>query len=226
MGKRNEKLNNEVYTAVKEDIINGKYPGGSFITEADLCQQFGVSRTPVREALLRLSNDRILNLIPNRGALVPHITLNDIIELYQLRIANDGMAAYLSNERQTPELLHALESSVAREEALFHVEEPNAQDISREDFVFHQLLVNSCGNRRLIETINLVQNEMSRIVRISADQYAFDTLGNSLQFHKKILDTFYKNDCRGARTATEDHWKAAQDGYIKRSLSGILSSRL
>ena len=98
MAKRNAKLNDEVYYTVRNDIISGKYPGGTFITETDLCQQFGVSRTPVREALIRLSNERVIQLLPNRGALVPHITLNDIIELYQLRIANDGMAAYLSTE--------------------------------------------------------------------------------------------------------------------------------
>ncbi len=223
MAKRNTKLNDEVYLAVREDVINGKYLGGTFLTEADLCAQFGISRTPVREALIRLANERILELIPNRGALVPHVTLTDIIELYQLRIANDGMAAYLSNERQTPELLRAMEASVAREEELLRQENANPQEISEEDARFHDLLVNGCGNKRLVETITLLQNQMSRIMRVSADQHALDTLTNSLSLHKQILQAFRDRDCHKGRSLTEDHWKAAQDGYIQRSLGGYLS---
>lgn len=226
MAKRNTKLNDEVYYTVRDDIISGKYPGGTFITEADLCQQFGVSRTPVREALIRLSNERVIKLLPNRGALVPHITLNDIIELYQLRIANDGMAAYLSNERQTPELLQALEASVQRETALLNASPADTQAISREDFVFHDLLVKGCGNQRLIDTITLLQNEMERVVHISADRHAVDTLTTSLAHHKNIVAAFREQDCQKARSITEDHWKDAQDGYIQRSLSGYLSTLL
>lgn len=225
MAKRNAKLNNAVYTTVKNDVIDGKYPGGTFITEADLCAQFGVSRTPVREALIRLSNERIIELIPNRGALVPHISLSDIIELYQLRIANDGMAAYLSNERQTPELLKSMEESISREEQLL-ADGEFPQAISREDFVFHDLLVKGCGNQRLIDTITLLQNEMDRIVRISADQYAIDTLTVSLDYHRQILQAFRSGDRHKGRSLVEDHWKAAQDGYIKRSLGGYLSTLL
>lgn len=227
MAKRNAKLNDEVYYTVRNDIISGKYPGGTFITETDLCQQFGVSRTPVREALIRLSNERVIQLLPNRGALVPHITLNDIIELYQLRIANDGMAAYLSTERQTPELVQALEASVQRECELLAETPADAQAVSQEDFVFHELLVNGCGNQRLIDTINLVQNEMARIIRLAADQRAtLDTLPVSIGYHKQVIAAFHENDCAKARKAIEDHWRDMQDGYIRRSLAGTLPFRL
>lgn len=223
MAKRNTKLNNAVYYTVREDVIAGKYPGGTFITEAELCERFNVSRTPVREALIRLANERIIELIPNKGALVPHVTISDIIELCQLRIANDGMAAYLSNERQTPALLRALEESVEREERMLLTEGMDPRDISAEDFVFHDLIVKNCGNKRLIDTCALIQSEMDRIVRLSADEHAPRTLNISVQYHRMVVEAFHERDCHKSRKAIEDHWKAMEKGYIQRSLQGILS---
>ena len=86
---------NQIYRTVRDDIIHGIYPGGTFITEAALCEQFTVSRTPIREALIRLAQDRFVELIPNKGAIVPYVTINDIVEVYQLRMVNDGLAAAL-----------------------------------------------------------------------------------------------------------------------------------
>lgn len=222
MAKRTSKSNknNEIYYTIRNDIINGRYPGGTFLVEGELCEEFGVSRTPVREALIRLENDQFIKLIPNRGAYVPHVTLNDIIELYQLRKANDGLAAWLSVERQTPDLVEALEHSVEREAALIAQGGSDPQEVSREDFVFHDLLVSRCGNRRLIDIIDLIQNQMKRIVVLSADQYAFETLTVSLDYHRKIVEAFHENDCAKAKAAIEDHWIAMIEGYISRDLQG------
>ena len=226
MGKR-KKLNADVYFTVREDIIHGKYPGGSFITEADLCERFNVSRTPVREALILLANERILKLIPNKGAVVPHITISDIIELCQLRIACDGMAAYLSCERQTPEVLRSMDESVTREERFLQTPGTNPQLISSEDFHFHNLLVKNSKNERLIQTSALIQSEMDRFIYLAADVNAPQTtLPISLEYHKLILDAFREQDSHRARKLTEDHWKAMEKGYIDRSLSGLLPPSL
>ena len=71
MAKQSNDANksNQIYFTVRDEIIDGKYPGGTFLIENELCKQFAVSRTPVREALIRLAQDRFVNLIPNRGAM-------------------------------------------------------------------------------------------------------------------------------------------------------------
>lgn len=73
MAKRTSKSNknNEIYYTIRNDIINGRYPGGTFLVEGELCEEFGVSRTPVREALIRLENDQFIKLIPNRVPMCP-----------------------------------------------------------------------------------------------------------------------------------------------------------
>ena len=227
MAKKGTRINknNEIYYTLRDDIIHGKYPGGTFLVESDLCEQFSVSRTPIREALIRLENDQFIRLIPNRGAYVPHITINDIVELYQLRKVNDGLAAYLSVERQTPKLVAALEQSVAREEALIQAGDDRAAT-SAEDFNFHDLLRAQCGNRRLITVIDQIQNQMKRATTLSIDQYAFETLTISLEFHKTILAAFHEADCAKARQAIENHWTAMIEGFIRRDLQGRLPAIL
>ena len=217
--------NSEIYYTLRDDIIHGKYLGGTFLVEGDLCEQFSVSRTPVREALIRLENDQFIKLIPNRGAYIPHITISDIVELYQLRKVNDGLAAYLSVERQTPKLVTALEQSVARQDALVRAG-TDPQATSEEDFVFHDLLVSQCGNQRLITIIHQIENQMKRATTLSVDQYAFETLTISLEYHKTIVTAFHENDCAKARQAIENHWTAMIEGFIRRDLQGRLPSIL
>ena len=135
---------NQIYCTVREDIVSGKYPGGTFLTENDLCDQFSVSRTPVREALIRLSQDRFVELIPNRGAVVPHVTITDIIDILQIRTVNEGLAAALIANSHTDLVLKKLEESIVREERLLSSEHAYSLVISREDFVFHHQLASFC----------------------------------------------------------------------------------
>jgi len=213
----------QIYHTVREDIIKGKYPGGTFIIENDLCQQFSVSRTPIREALIRLAQDRFVELIPNRGAVVPHITIGDIMEIYQLRAVNDGLAASLIARSHSDELVKDLEASVLREEALLAQEDSSAIDISTEDFVFHSLIDTNCNNRRLMEILELIDNQMHRFARAAAmDNRSKETLRRSVSFHRRTLEAIRACDADAARSCLESHWQDMLNGYIQRSLEGGL----
>lgn len=216
---------NQIYYTVREEIISGKYPGGTFLIENDLCEQFSVSRTPVREALIRLAQDRFVKLIPNRGAVVPHVTITDIAEVLQIRMVNEGLAAYLIAKSHTDAVLSRLEESVAREEQLL-AEGQDSLAVSKEDFVFHRLLASSCGNSQLTEILESIDNQMHRVARVSADDRAIETLTISAGYHRKALDAIRSHDSDAARRILEEHWKAMLNGYIQRSLDGALSLQL
>ena len=217
---------NQIYFTVRDEIISGKYPGGTFLIENDLCKQFSVSRTPVREALIRLAQDRFVNLIPNRGAMVPYVTIDDIVELYQLRTANDGLAAFLIAQNHTDSLLARMEESVSREERMLKDGNISPFEISQEDFVFHDLLSSNCANKRLIDILNQINNQMRRFTRAAADHYALETLEKSVGFHRQAVDAIRKGDPVAAQAAMEGHWKEMLSGYIKRSVTGTLPLRL
>ena len=218
---------NQIYCTVRDDIISGVYPGGAFITEGALCEQFSVSRTPVREALIRLSQDRFVDLIPNKGATVPHVTISDIVELYQLRAVNEGLSAALVAEKHSDELLQKLESSVLREETLLAQEDVEPLTVSREDFAFHDLIIFSSGNRRLIEIMTLINNQMRRFARSAADRHAVETtLPRSLDYHCRTLEAIRRRDSGTAQALISEHWQVMLNGYVQRSLEGILPIQL
>lgn len=215
---------NQIYDQLKEDIINGKYDGGTFLQESDLCAMFGVSRTPVREALIRLSNNRFIEIIPNRGAFIPQMTISDIKELYELRVANDGMAAYLFAAVANPEIIEEMQQSVSREDAFL-----KAQDfvsVHQEEIHFHALYINNCGNKRLIGVIDSVSNQILRVMRLAAEKQSEHPLNNSLRYHKELIEAVRAHDQEKARAIMEAHWEANKQSYIQRYLEGTLSNRL
>lgn len=227
MARKNEdSKTTQVYNILKAKVIDGTYPGGTFLVETAICEELGVSRTPVREAIIRLSNDYFVEIIPNRGAYIPHITLKDIVELYQLRIANDGMAAYLCVKNPPIGLVEQLQASVERETSLLNSADTDAPSVAAEDLAFHDLLISGCGNLRLINTIRQVENQMARIVRQSADQYALEHLHSSLEYHRKIVQAFQSHDAEEARRLTAAHWETALEGYIRRDIAGTLPRAL
>jgi DNA-binding GntR family transcriptional regulator len=229
-GVKNETTQNKrylIFNQLRDEIIHGEYPGGTFFSENELCEKFGVSRTPVREALIKLANAHYIEMIPNRGAFVPKITLDDIVELCELHIANDGMAFYLACSRASPELIAAMEGSVKKQTDMMERGGFRPIEISTEDANFHHMIINNCGNNRLIRVIDDVQNQMARITQLSADEVAVvETLRVSLGYHVKIIDAFKRKAPEASRALIQDHWDDMKRGYIRRSINGMLSSRL
>ena len=214
-------LRDVVFNTLRQAILKGELEPGERLMEIQLADRLGVSRTPIREALIRLAQDRFVELIPNKGAIVPYVTINDIVEVYQLRMVNDGLAAALVAGTCTDALLQKLEASVLREEALLEAgEEPLS--ISKEDFVFHDLILYNCGNRRLVEILELINNQMHRFARAASDTHALEHLARSVDYHRRVLEAIRARDADAARASLSEHWQVMLNGYISRSLTGTL----
>jgi DNA-binding GntR family transcriptional regulator len=93
------------YDYLKESIISGKFPPNKPLIERELCDTLGVSRTPVREALRRLSSDGFVDFVPGRGTVVTRLTMDDMVHVYELKEALDKMAVKLCIQRKTDELM-------------------------------------------------------------------------------------------------------------------------
>ncbi|SEK54556.1 GntR family transcriptional regulator [Nonomuraea pusilla] len=152
-----------VYAATKELILNGELPAGSLISEGEIAQRVQVSRTPVREAFLRLEAEELLTLHPKRGAVVvpvPPGEAADVLELRQAlehsaaeRIARDGLAA---------EGEAALRELIARQREL--AEAGDVSGFAAADEAFHRGIVEASGNRlaaRFYATLGDRQRRMS-----------------------------------------------------------------
>jgi DNA-binding GntR family transcriptional regulator len=102
-----------VYAVVQERILNGDLEAGSRIHQENVSEELGVSRTPVREALARLASDGLVELLPNRGARVAEVTLEDMRTSYEARLGVEPLAARFAAERRTPDDLARMKSAIA-----------------------------------------------------------------------------------------------------------------
>ncbi len=101
----------QVYQQLRRLLIEGYYPPGSRLVEERLAQDLGVSRTPVRQALVRAAAEGLVQIFPNRGAVARSFTVDDLIEIYDLRALLEGHAAYLAAQRITAEQIIRMESA-------------------------------------------------------------------------------------------------------------------
>lgn len=106
-----------VQSRLREAIISGRFSPGQHLREAELVQELGVSRTPIREALRRLEHEKLVVNLPYRGVVVKKLSLQEARGIYQVRATLEGLVARLACENRTPEILAQLEETIRESEA-------------------------------------------------------------------------------------------------------------
>ena len=107
INKGTASLEARVYSELQDAILMGEFKKGEALTEISLSERLGVSRTPVRGALSRLYDDGLVELIPNRGAVVIGITKEDLIDIYRIRMRLEGLASSMAAEKITEKMFFA-----------------------------------------------------------------------------------------------------------------------
>ena len=105
-------LEEQVYRNLEEDILSGYYSRGESLTEMTLCKKLGVSRTPVRSALHRLYEEGLVEISPNRGAVVIGVAKEDLTDAYKIRMRLEGLASAMATERMTDEEKNELKETL------------------------------------------------------------------------------------------------------------------
>ena len=134
-----------VYSQVREDIIGLRLPPGSDLDEAGLEQRFGVSRTPVREALIRLASDGLIVLLPNRGARVAQIDISDLPQLFEaLELCQRATIRWAAIRHNAG---HARELREQNRRFLDAARQGNTESMGEANHAFHLIIARACGNR-------------------------------------------------------------------------------
>jgi DNA-binding GntR family transcriptional regulator len=139
---------------IREAIIDGTLEPGQRLKEEELARELGISRTPIREALLMLQAEGLVDAIPNRGAMVRVHTSVDLEDLYQLRALLEGYAARRAATRITDEEIEVLRASCERFDALDS--EKELREFVRENMVFHSTILDIAGSARLSSMVRRV----------------------------------------------------------------------
>jgi len=119
-------IREQVVQTLTHEIIEGRFRPGQRLTERELTELLGVSRTVLRESLRQLESEGLISLIPNKGPVVRALTADEARELYRIRETLEGLGARLFAERPEPESLAVLEAALSKVEAAYATGEPGA----------------------------------------------------------------------------------------------------
>ncbi len=198
---------NRVYAAIKADLLSLKLRPGSMIQEELLAQQLGVSRTPVREALHRLGQEGLVRTLPKKGTIVVDISLDDVREIFQVRLAVEPLAARLAAEAMPQE-------EVSRLRQLHTSPRGSTDDFPTDDRELHRSVARHCGNQRLGSFLESLMDDTTRILHMSNP----DTLALGHQHHLQILQALERRDGATAEQVMREHILAFQRSLISQLL--------
>jgi DNA-binding GntR family transcriptional regulator len=211
------------YTALRERIISGELLPGAVVSEASLAKELGVSRTPVGEALRRLSHEGFVHQIPRYGTVVREISATDLRELFEIREALEGMAASKAAASISAEALDELESLCAANEAeLEGVKESGSDVVEGEslrrflaaDMAFHMLIIASANNRRLSELLEQTRS-ISVMFNARRGVHSVARVEEANAYHRQILTALASRDSSGATEAVIRHIRVSCEQSLR-----------
>lgn len=191
----------DIRDALEREILTGAPPAGTRLDEQELARRFGVSRTPVREAVRQLASTGLVDLIPNRGAFVRRVSTRDLIQMFEVMAGLEGMAGRLAARRAEPEALERLASCLKACEAAAAAGDPDAY--YAENGQFHAIIYAASGNDYLTaEATRLHQRLMTyRRLQLRVPR----RMGQSLAEHRAIVEAIVSGDAEAAEIALRDH---------------------
>jgi DNA-binding GntR family transcriptional regulator len=210
-GARPSALSDWVYTTIKDAILHLQFPPGIQLHVDELADKMGTSRTPIREALLRLEKDGLVRTVPRVGVFVTQITRNDLKELFEIRQLLEDYAVKSATPLLTEEDLAYMER--LWEENVNAVELGDRERFLRAEIGFHTYLVDRATNRHLSAIMESLRDltYRERVLSMQSE----DNLRNTLTEHRRILDALHKRDAELAGSLMAQHLGDARDRILQ-----------
>lgn len=207
----------QVADRLRDQIYQHELTPGDAIDEMALCERFGISRTPLREALKVLSSEGLIELIPRRGSFVRSMDIEELNELFPVMAVLEGLCAREAVENCTPKDLQKLEKMHEKLEAF--VKEGNIDAYYEQNFVFHQAVQDLSGNKWLQRVIG----DLRKVLRLARHMQLTipGRLQESLEEHRQIMKAFSNQDPDLADQNMQKHLKQQWYSLVDKSKSEI-----
>jgi DNA-binding GntR family transcriptional regulator len=193
---------------IRQAIIDGRLPPGRRLKEEELARELGISRTPVREALVVLHAEGLVDAAPNRGAAVRSHSVEDLDDLYQLRALLEGYSTRRAATRLSEEAIRGLRESCERFDDLLETA-ADMSELVKENLVFHQTILDSAGSARLAAMVRQVI-ELPLVYR-SYIWYSPEQQRISAHYHWQITRALEARDAERAELVMKEHIFEARD---------------
>jgi DNA-binding GntR family transcriptional regulator len=204
-------LRDVVFNTLRQAILKGELEPGERLMEITLANKLGVSRTPIREAIRKLELEGLVNMIPRKGAVVASISEKDMKDVLEVRITLEELAVSLAIKNMQQEDISQLrDAGKAFENAVIAKDIVN---IVEADVAFHDVIYNKTGNKRLIQIINNLREQMYRY-RL---EYIKDARTHSILIseHNDIINCISRKDIEEAKKAVREHISNQERGIVR-----------
>lgn len=208
---KNTSLADRVFAKLENDIIFGVYPRGEILTELKLVEQLGVSRTPIREALRRLEQERLIE-DTGKGSRVLGITDEDLTDLLDIRLRIEGLATYYAAKNMTEDGLKELSHIIDLQE--FYFSRGDSEHIREMDDAFHAVICRLSKHAVIADTLLPLYRKTQRFRKASIEDKS--RTEQVVREHKNILNAIAAGDAGLAEILTTEHISNAKVSMLKR----------
>jgi DNA-binding GntR family transcriptional regulator len=188
--ERHQTLREKILETIRDAILKGSLKPGERVSEPELAERFGISRTPIREAFRQLESEGYLEVVPRKGAVVASLSERDVVEFYAIKSILEGHAARIAAERMSDRDVERLEAINAKLQQIAAA--GDIKSFFRVHDEFHELFIKVSGNDKLVELINQLVLKFNRLRLASLSQPG--RMEISVQEHRKIIEAFRNHD--------------------------------
>lgn len=205
-------LARHAYELLRESIVKGDLKPGQVFTEMALAKELRISRTPVREALLELANQGLIQYLPRRGVMVTDYGRQDVIEVFEVRLALEVFAAErLAGMDPQPNLTKLDEALDLQKEALTR---SRKADLIRIDRKFHVLICELGGNQRLLTIFKSLRDivqvmSLGALIKAGREEEVIEE-------HQRIVAAIRAQDVPATRLSMTEHLEASKSAVLER----------
>ena len=203
-------LADQIFERLENDILSGVYPKGTILTELALCEELGVSRTPVREVLKRLEQEHIVEDC-GRGMLVLSITARDAEIIYEIREKIEGMAAAACAREIDAESIAALKEIVDLQD--FYAQRGDSEKVKSLDSEFHKSIYRMSGSAAYYDTLMPLHTKTQKFRKATVESTG--KAAQSAHEHRQVLDAIAAGDPERAEAAMTAHIHSAKTRLIE-----------
>ncbi len=195
-------LREVVYLTLRKAILKGELKPGERLMEIAQANRLGVSRTPIREAIRKLENEGLVTMVPRRGAQVAQITQEELNNVLEVRTSLEVLAASCAAKRITPEMVEELQKG-CEHFRLLTATSTDLTELAEADVAFHDIIYRATFNRRLIQILNNLREQMYRFrVEYLKDPAVRSKLADE---HRSITEAILAGNVEEAQRVTAEH---------------------
>ena len=193
------KLSDNIFQALRDRIVKLEYPPETRLSEELLCQEFEVSRTPIREALQQLAAMNLIQTIPRYGTIVKPVNINEVRNAYEVKVHLESLAGSLAAQRRTPSELKKLKNILDE----YNLAAKRGDITTAKDVQFHETVYEATHNDVLESSLKNLTSRCIRLCRLLIPQYL--GIEPSVATLSEIYDALAAGDCELSAKLCQQH---------------------